>query len=195
MEQKTLTPQDFSPPAIIEEVVISWEELNTRWLELRENDDSTQIASGKLAIYTKRHYGKDGVVKMAIECNIAKSTISERMKVVETFDDDALAEFSRLSFSHLRLCARQKEPYLWAEQCMNQNWTVENLVMELGELKPEKVYLIEEYQKGFESLWGKASDNLNTDVLDEARMWTGELLNMIPAEKQDEAFTDDDDII
>lgn len=144
MIEKQITPQDLNPPAIVEEVKISWEELHTRWEALRESDDNTQIESGKLALYTKKYYGKDGVLKMAIETNIAKNTIAERMKVVKTFDDTARAEYSRLSYSHLRLCSRQKEPFLWAEKCMNNNWTIENLVMEL---KPGKKAINVEQEK------------------------------------------------
>ena len=124
--------------SIVEQAKIPWEQIISDLLNMRSSTDTLQEEIGELARKAKAMYGKEAIPKIASECFIAKKAIYEYIKVVETFTKSFRDDYKRMSFSHFRVCAHQDDPELWIIRANDNNWTIENLVMEIAKTKPEK---------------------------------------------------------
>jgi hypothetical protein len=124
------------PPGITEQAKIPWEQIVSDLMSLRGTTDKCQEQMGEKAARAKQMYGHGAIAKLAIECYISKKALYEHVKVVETFTKSFRDEYRRMSFSHFRVCCHQKWPEEWLAAAHDNNWTVENLVMEIANSKP-----------------------------------------------------------
>jgi len=128
----------LNPPAYIEQQKLSWEEYVSQGLDAREAKDNSQWALGDLALGVKKDYGEDAIGKYATEISVVKSSLETYRKVAKTFQKSIRLDFSRLSFSHFQLCVYQDDPEMWLKLAHNNNWTCEQLALEIKKTKPIK---------------------------------------------------------
>ena len=158
MQKTVITPQDLNPPAIVQEELETWEEYETIMINARENKDNAEERMGIVAIAAIKKFGRRGTVKkLAIAAGIKKSTLYGYMKVIKTFDASTRAEFARVPFSVKRLCSEQtkdpeRPPIWWLKKADDNNWTWENLKMEIKKLQPEKPFDTESCKKNIAKL-------------------------------------------
>lgn len=129
----------FNQPAVIEEVIISWEEYITMGMEAREKKDNAQWELGDLACKVKKDYGKDAIGKYAIDIGVIKSTLKEYRIIADLYQKDERSSFLRLSFSHFNLAQRgnsKEEAMDWLKKADDNDWTCEQLAIEIKKLKP-----------------------------------------------------------
>lgn len=131
----------FNQPVVIEEARISWEEYITMGMEAREKKDNAQWELGDLACRVKKNYGEDAVGKYAIEIGVVKTTLQEYKTVSNFFEKSVRTDFSRLSYSHFRLAEinnTKEEAIDWLKKADDNDWTYEQLAIEIKKSKPVK---------------------------------------------------------
>jgi len=108
-------------------------------MEAREKKDNAQWELGDLACKVKKDYGKDAIGKYAIDIGIVKTTLQEYKTISSFYEKSARADFLRLSFSHFRLAEKNntKEQAIgWLQKADDNDWTCEQLAIEIKKLKP-----------------------------------------------------------
>ena len=129
----------FNQTAVIEEARMSWEEYISMGMEAREKKDNAQWELGDLACKVKKDYGKDAIGKYAIEIGVVKSTLKEYRIIANLYQKDERSSFSRLSFSYFNLAQRgntKEEAMDWLKKADDNDWTCEQLAIEIKKLKP-----------------------------------------------------------
>jgi len=128
----------LNPPAYVEQQKLSWEEYVSQGIIARESKDNSQWLLGDLALGVKKDYGEDSIGKYATEISVAKNSLKVYRNVASTFEKDMRIFFSRLSFTHFQLCAGQDDPEKWLKLADDNNWTCEQLAIEIKKTKPVK---------------------------------------------------------
>lgn len=120
---------------------MTWEEVVSMGLELRERDDNLRWQWGKLADYTWREFGQDGLEKLAREVGKDKMTL-RRYALVYTKIPQSLVElYPKLSWTHFRVAAGQDDPVDLAnllKDADDNDWSIEQMSVEARHRKQLK---------------------------------------------------------
>ena len=133
-------PDRFNPPAIIETIPIkrSWEEYVSVGIEAREQKDNSQWELGDLACGIEKDYGNDTIGKFANEIGVNKSTLKNYVQISKSFRKVPRGTFSILSYSHFREIAPLEDKEYWLEQASDNDWSVEQLRIEIKNHKKQQ---------------------------------------------------------
>lgn len=134
-----------------------WNKLVSAGINLRKENDRSQVGLGLLVLKVEKDYGKDKLGQFALEIGIDKGTLRNYRWVVSvliqkvirlTFSssDEILLEKinekkGNLSFSHLQKIVGTDNPEQWLEKTIKNNYSVSDLKIALNELKIESSML------------------------------------------------------
>lgn len=130
-----------------------WNKLVSTGINLREENDRSQVGLGLLALKVEKDYGKDKFGQFALEIGVDKGTLRNYRWVVFVFiqkvirltfssSEEILLEKinekkRNLSFSHLQKIVGTDNPEQWLEKTIKNNYSVSDLKIALNELKSE----------------------------------------------------------
>jgi hypothetical protein len=106
---------------------ISWEELISVGLELREGKDQSQWRLGDLALQVEKSYGVDSLAKFAIEININKNSLSQYRRVSKAFPENTRSKL--LSHRHHLILAGSENRFQLLKECEDNGTTTSQLEM------------------------------------------------------------------
>lgn len=131
------------------EQAAEWEKFVSFGMIAREQEDKSRWVLGDLAVKVRQIWGREMVISYAKSIFVDKAKLLRYMDVSKAIVPELREEFKKLSWSHFRVAAGQKDPRKWLEKADDNEWTVELMAIEVkkahGEAVPplEKVKIVE----------------------------------------------------
>jgi len=129
---------NYQPTAIVSQrqlADLDFEGLVSVGIEAREMYDKSRWIFGECARVIKTKYGEAFVEKFASTIGIGKESIDRYRIVCERIPTPVRKKYQKLSWSHFRAVASQKNPEKWLKKADDDNWSVERLQVEIKKEK------------------------------------------------------------